>query len=392
MTRCMESVYLNWAATSYRKPAVTLQAVNDYLQANHYQNSNRTLPGMAENGIAFQTRQTLADFFGVNDPAQVLFTQNATMSLNMVLNGLLHRGDHVLTTSMEHNAVTRPLNLLAQQGIETTYLACTKTGQLQPEQLTAALRTTTKALVMTHASNVTGTIMPIRECFALAKQHGLITILDASQTAGVLPINMADLNIDILIFTGHKSLLGLPGTGGFCLADGLAEQIEPWIVGGTGNASASLTQPDFLPDKFEPGTPNTLGILSLGTSVKAIEHLGLAKIARHEQALTAYFLAGLARLPVTVLGPQRADQMVPVISIVAPGFDVGELGGQLYQQFGVITRCGLHCAPLAHQTIGTFPTGSIRFSFGYQTTMAELDYTLTALAQLLKGRAEWKNF
>lgn len=392
MTRCMESVYLNWAATSYRKPAVTLQAVNDYLQANHYQNSNRTLPGMAENGIAFKTRQILADFFGVNDPAQVLFTQNATMSLNMVLNGLLHRGDHVLTTSMEHNAVTRPLNLLDQQGIETTYLACTKTGQLQPEQLTAALRKTTKALVMTHASNVTGTIMPIRECFALAKQHGLITILDASQTAGVLPINMADLNIDILIFTGHKSLLGLPGTGGFCLADGLAEQIEPWIVGGTGNASAALTQPDFLPDKFEPGTPNTLGILSLGTSVKAIEHLGLAKIARHEQALTAYFLAGLARLPVTVLGPQRADQMVPVISIVAPGFDVGELGGQLYQQFGVITRCGLHCAPLAHQTIGTFPTGSIRFSFGYQTTMAELDYTLTALAQLLKGRAEWKDF
>lgn len=392
MTRCMESVYLNWAATSYQKPAVTLQAVNDYLQANHYQNSNRTLPGMAENGIAFQTRQTLADFFGVNDPAQVLFTQNATMSLNMVLNGLLHRGDHVLTTSMEHNAVTRPLNLLAQQGIETTYLACTKTVQLQPEQLTAALRTTTKALVMTHASNVTGTIMPIRECFALAKQHGLITILDASQTAGVLPINMADLNIDILIFTGHKSLLGLPGTGGFCLADGLAEQIEPWIVGGTGNASASLIQPDFLPDKFEPGTPNTLGILSLGTSVKAIEHLGLAKIAQHEQALTAYFLTGLARLPVTILGPQRADQMVPVISIVAPGFDVGELGGQLYQQFGIITRCGLHCAPLAHQTIGTFPTGSVRFSFGYQTTMAELDYTLTALAQLLKGRAEWKDF
>lgn len=388
----MESVYLNWAATSYQKPAATLQAVNDYLQANHYQNSNRALPGMTENGIAFKTRRILADFFGVNDPAQVLFTQNATMSLNMVLNGLLHRGDHVLTTSMEHNAVTRPLHLLAQQGVETTYLTCTKTGQLRPEQVTAAIRATTKALVMTHASNVTGTIMPVKACFALAKQHGLITILDASQTAGVLPINMTDLNIDILIFTGHKSLLGLPGTGGFCLADGLAAQIEPWLVGGTGNASASLTQPDFLPDKFEPGTPNTLGILSLGTSVTAIEHLGLAKIAQHEQALTAHFLAGLAQLPVTILGPQRADQMMPVISLVAPDYDVGELGGQLYQQFGIITRCGLHCAPLAHQTIGTFPNGSIRFSFGYQTSIAELDYTLAALTQLLKGRAEWKDF
>ena len=147
-----------------------------------------------------------------------------------------------------------------------------------------------------------------------------------------------------------------------------------------------------MPDKFEPGTPNTLGILSLGTSVTAIEHLGLAKIAQHEQALTAHFLAGLAQLPVTILGPQRADQMMPVISLVAPDYDVGELGGQLYQQFGIITRCGLHCAPLAHQTIGTFPNGSIRFSFGYQTSIAELDYTLAALTQLLKGRAEWKDF
>ena len=388
----MEPVYLNWAATSYRKPAATLQAVNNYLQTNHYQNSNRALPGMTESGIALQTRQILADFFGVTNPAQVLFTQNATMSLNMVLNGLLYSGDHVITTSMEHNAVTRPLNLLAQQGVTTTYLQCDRLGQLVPEQLDAAIKPATRAVVMTHAANVTGTIMPIKECFALAHKRGLVTILDASQTAGLLPINMDVLNIDILVFTGHKSLLGLPGTGGFCLADGVAEQIRPWLVGGTGNASAAPQQPDFLPDKFEPGTPNTLGILSLGSSVKAITELGLTKIQQHEQALTQHFLTGLANLPVTIFGPNQADQMVPVVSLIAPGYDVGELGGQLYHQFGIITRCGLHCAPLAHKTIGTFPNGSIRFSLGYQTTAQELDYTLAALAQLLEGRAGWKDF
>lgn len=379
------SIYLNWAATSSQKPAAMVSSVTDYLTQNQHQNQNRSLAGLEAVSTALKTRLTLAQFFNVSDPSQVIFTANATMSLNMILNGLLQPGDHVLTTSMEHNAVTRPLTLLQEQGVSVTYLPCDSSGRLDPNQIEMAIQPNTKLLVMTHASNVTGTIQPVTACFKLAKAHGLFTVLDASQTAGYLPIDLLKMHIDVLAFTGHKSLLGLEGTGGFCLADGVADQMDPWLVGGTGNASDLTHMPDFLPDKFEPGTPNTLGILSLGASVATIQKWGLDELHEKEQALTAYFLKGLSRLPVTIYGPGVAEEMVPVVSITAQGFDPGELGGALYDEAGIITRCGLHCAPMAHKTIGTYPEGTVRFSFGFTTTQDELDTTLAALAAILKG-------
>lgn len=378
------SIYLNWAATSYQKPAAMTDAVTAYLQNNHYENQNRALAGVEATSIALHTREVLAKLFNVSDASNVLFTENATMSLNMVLNGLLKPGDHVLTTQMEHNAVIRPLERLKDDGVTVTYLPCDQTGYLPPETIKPTVLPNTSAFVMTHASNVVGTIQSVTECFKIAHELGLVTVLDASQTAGYLPIDMVAMGIDILVFTGHKSLLGLAGIGGFCLAPGLADQIEPWLVGGTGNASELPRQPNFLPDKFEPGTPNTIGILSLGASVKALQAMGLAKIQQQEQALTAQFLAGLAELPVTVYGPKDATKMVPVISVNGQGIDPGELSWALHDRAGIITRCGLHCAPMAHKTIGTFPEGTVRFSLGYTTTAQEIETTLTALATVLK--------
>lgn len=378
------SIYLNWAATSYQKPAAMTKAVVDYLQNNHYENQNRALAGVEATSIALKTRETLQAFFNVPDASQVLFTENATMSLNMILSGLLGPKDHVLTTTMEHNAVIRPLERLRQTGTTVTYLPCDETGHLDPTTIEAAILPETKVLVMSHASNVVGTIQPIKACFEIAHKHQLITVLDASQTAGYLPIDMAELGIDVLAFTGHKSLLGLAGIGGFCLANGLAAKIKPWLVGGTGNASELPHQPEFLPDKFEPGTPNTLGILSLGASVKAIQQLGLAKIRQQEQVLTAHFIAGLQQLPVTIYGPQDASKIAPVVSINGFDVDPGELSWALHEKDQIITRCGLHCAPKAHETIGTFPNGTVRFSLGYTTTKAELDETLTVLETILK--------
>lgn len=378
-----EPIYLNYAATSNKRPQVVINQLCHYLQNNNSGTSHRGFPGNDESVIAFETRLILASFFNAPDPAHILFTQNITTSLNMVLNGLLTKGDHVLTTSIEHNAVARPLHLLAKnRGVAVTYVKCSSEGQLTAQQIEAAIRPETKILVMNHASNVLGTILPVKECFEIAKKYDLITVLDTAQTAGFLPIDMAEMKIDILAFTGHKSLLALPGIGGFALGDGLAPLISPWLTGGTGSTSQSLEQPHFLPDKFEPGTPNTLGILSLGRSVSYLQEVGLKTIFEHEKKLTERFLTGLANLPLDILGTKNAALSVPVVSIIDPKKDSGELSQQLYEEYGIITRCGLHCSPLAHQTAGTIETGAVRFSFGWQTTIEEVEYAGSVLKKI----------
>ncbi|MGK0550728.1 selenocysteine lyase SclA [Enterococcus faecalis] len=380
-----EFVYLNHAATSNQKFQPTVQKLITYLAANNHINSQRGMQMIDEPDFVFATRQRITEFFHAPDPAHVIFTPNATASLNMVLNGLLKPGDHILTTSVEHNAVTRPLErLMTEKNIQVTYLPCTKEGRLDPQQIIAAIRPETKALVMTHASNVLGTILPVKMCFKIAKSYGLFTILDSAQTAGFLPLDLAELAADVLVFTGHKGLMGLAGIGGFILAKASEERIDPWLCGGTGSASASLRQPLVLPDKYEPGTPNLMGILSLKSAIETIETLGLSSITNHGNMLTAHFLTGLTKLPVEILGTQDAAASVPVVSIVAPKLDSGELAQLLAERYQIITRSGLHCAPLAHQTAGTINTGALRFSFGWETTIAELDYALLALAEILR--------
>ncbi|NSS17847.1 aminotransferase class V-fold PLP-dependent enzyme, partial [Enterococcus faecalis] len=325
-----------------------------------------------------------ADFFQAPSAAQITFTNNATTSLNLALAGILQPGDHVITTMLEHHAVARPLHLLEKErGISVTYVACQKTGLLDVEDIQRAWRTNTKALVMTHASNVLGTILPIEECFQWAHQKGLLTVLDAAQTAGFLPIKMTQMAIDVLAFTGHKSLYGLAGIGGLAFSEQGAEAVKPLITGGTGSHSNSFDQPSFLPDKFEAGTLNSLGILSLNSSVKELNKIGLAAIQKHERTLMQNFLDGLSGLPVTILGTKDVAQTVPVVSITLWNQEETVVAQQLAEQYGIMTRAGLHCAPLAHETAGTLATGTLRFSFGWQTTPEEITWTIHALQELL---------
>lgn len=377
-------VYLNYAATSNQKFDTTIEELCAFLKENNSTNTNRSVNALGDLGALFDARQVLADFFQAPDPAHVIFTSNATMALNMVLHGLLKPGDHVLTTMVEHNAVMRPLHLLeTERNVAVTHLVCEKDGSLDPEQIETAIRGETKVLVMTHASNVLGTVLPIKECFEKAKKHGIITVLDSAQTAGFLPLDMKEQSIDILTFTGHKSLMGLSGIGGFVLGKDIEKKIDPWLTGGTGSASHLLTQPEFLPDKFEPGTLNMLGIISLKSAVTEIQRLGLDRILMHERLLTKRFLDGVKGMPVEILGCQDAERSVPVVSIVSPKIDNGELAQRIADEFQIVTRSGLHCAPLAHETAGSIKTGAVRFSFGWETTLAEVDYALSALEKVL---------
>ncbi|GHU42179.1 class V aminotransferase [Spirochaetia bacterium] len=297
----------------------------------------------------------------------------------MAVNGLLRQGDHVLATSLEHNATARPLELLRKNGvIELDWIPCAADGRLDPEIIRKLIKKNTRLLVMTHASNVLGTILPVRECFKIAHEYGVLTLLDAAQTAGALPITMAGDECDIVAFAGHKGLGGLAGTGGLALGKNAATLMRPWISGGTGSVSHSLDMPECLPDRFEPGTQNTIGILSLAASVEEILHAGVEKIREHEQALTARFLNGLQTIKnIRVAGALDPALSMPVVSVV--NHDPAEVSRRLFDDHGIITRSGLHCSPLAHKTAGTFPAGTVRFSFGRGTTEAEIDAIVQAL-------------
>ncbi len=378
----MREIYLNYASTSPVTSPSVVAAVTSYLQSGH-RSPGRNFEGLEDSSIALDARLALGELFGVKKPNRIIFTSGVTASLNMLLNGIVRPGDHVLSTSVEHNAVARPLALLQERGVvEVTWMRCEPDGFLDPCRVHESLRPNSRLLVMTHASNVLGTILPYRECFAEAKRHGLTTILDAAQTAGCIEVRMGP-ETDAIAFAGHKGLGGLAGVGGFALGDGAPERISPWLVGGTGSASHLLEQPDFLPDKFEPGTPNTVGIASLGASVKELLAVGITAIRDREMDLTARFIDKVRCLPVVVCGTGDAERSMPVVSLHVPGHDMGRLARRLYEDHGVLVRSGLHCSPLAHQTAGTFPEGTLRFSFGRETTPDDIDAGVDALAQSL---------
>lgn len=382
----MDYVNLNYAATSAKKPRQSIDAMISYLNAN-----NALSPGrggeasLSEGRMEIEARLSLCRLFNVRRPEEIIFTHNATMSLNMAINGLVRKGCHVIATSMEHNAAARPLELLRQNGIiELDFIPCNEDGTLNPEIIKDYIKENTRLMVMTHASNLTGAILNYQRASEIAKEHGLFFILDAAQTAGYCEIDFDHSNIDVLSFTGHKSLMGPTGTGGFVVKKEIVDEMAPFITGGTGSISHLLTQPDFLPDKFESGTPNMLGIIGLKASVDFILDTGVEKIRKHEDALTEAFLSGLKHIPVKVYGPEDIAVHAPVISISSDKMDCSLLSSRLFEEYGIITRPGLHCAPLAHKTIGTYPEGTLRFSFGYFTTMEEIQFALQALGQILK--------
>lgn len=377
-------IYLNNAATSWPKPETVYQTADVFLR-NLSGSVNRGVNKEAlDAGLAvLETRERLAAFFNIREPEKIIFTGNATQALNLALQGLLKKGDHVIISSMEHNAVVRPLYALQEKGIDFSVVSCSADGTLDPGAVERAIEPHTRLICLTHASNVTGTIMPIVEVGEIARRHRLQYLVDTAQTAGEIPIDVEAAGITLLAFTGHKGLLGPPGTGGLYIRD--PDVVSPLIYGGTGSHSELPEQPEVLPDKYESGTINAPAIAALGAGIKFIQETGLEKIRRHTLELTAMLLEGLKGMPgVTVYGPAQPEKRVAVVSINIRGLGAGEAAIWLAEHYDIVTRSGLHCAPLAHRTIGTLNTGTLRLSPGYFNTPAEIETALEAIKKLIE--------
>ena len=442
-----QKIYLDNAATSFPKPDVVPKAVYDYMtKLGTNVNRGGYATAYDTESVVFECRELLGALFHAPDYKNVVFTRNITESLNVVLKGLLHSGDHVIVSSMEHNAVMRPIKQLEKEGVSFTRAQCESDGSLKLDALRSCLCPETKAVVLTHASNVFGTMLPILEVGAFCKEKGLIFILDSAQTAGVFPIDMEKMQIDILCFTGHKGLLGPQGIGGFILRDKLVMEIEPLISGGTGSLSNLETVPEFMPDRFEAGTPNLPGIFGLHAALNWLRKLGeasllnketekekpsffiednlsllslseeeilckenaykkeleslpsfsveqcfeasLNKIRKHELRLTEEFLKLLEPLEkegkLKVIGKKDTEMRTGVVSIQTLTRELSDTAFQLDTRYGIMTRVGLHCAPSAHKTMGTYPSGTIRFSFGWANTEEEIKAAADALEELLE--------
>ena len=385
----MNRIYLDQASTSFPKAPGVAQAMMDYLTMNGV-NVNRGCYSSAYSAeeVIYETRQLLAELFHFSKCKNVIFTPHVTTSLNFILKGFLKPGDHILVSAMEHNAVMRPVVQLASLGISFDRIPCRTDGSMILEKVEELIRPETKAIVTLHASNVCGTRMPLDALGEICQRHQLYFVVDSAQTAGIVPINMDKMHIDALAFTGHKGLRGPQGTGGFLVSQELAEQMEPLISGGTGSVSHTEEIPDFMPDRFESGTPNLPGIYGLHEALLYLKTHSLQAINEKELSLTGYFLEQLQALDDTgrhirIIGKKDLTDRNAVVSIQTPEIDMSQVAWQLDNEYGVMTRVGLHCAPNAHKTLGTYPAGTIRFSFGPENTKNELDFAIQGLKKIL---------
>lgn len=385
----MNRIYLDQASTSFPKAPGVAQAMMDYLTMNGV-NVNRGCYSSAYSAeeVIYETRQLLAELFHFSKCKNVIFTPNVTTSLNFILKGFLKPGGHILVSAMEHNAVMRPVVQLASSGISFDRIPCRTDGSMILEKVEELIRPETKAIVTLHASNVCGTRMPLDALGEICQRHQLYFVVDSAQTAGIVPINMDKMHIDALAFTGHKGLRGPQGTGGFLVSQELAEQMEPLISGGTGSVSHTEEIPDFMPDRFESGTPNLPGIYGLHEALLYLKTHSLQAINEKELSLTGYFLEQLQALDDTgrhirIIGKKDLTDRNAVVSIQTPEIDMSQVAWQLDNEYGVMTRVGLHCAPNAHKTLGTYPAGTIRFSFGPENTKNELDFAIQGLKKIL---------
>lgn len=326
-----------------------------------------------------QLRERLARFLGFSEPpTHVILTSGATAGLNLLLKGLLRSGDHCLVSSMEHNAVMRPL--LQLDGVTFDRIPCDEDGRLRPEAAAPLLRPNTRLVLLAHGSNVCGTVQDVQAIGALCAKRGIPLALDAAQTAGHYPVDFAALGLSALAVPGHKGLLGPSGIGALLLGDSLARQMTPLLSGGTGSASDSEYPPEYLPDRFEPGTPNIPGIYGWEAAMRFVENTGIDALRDHEMALCARFLDGLDAIPgAALIGPRTLCDRVGVVSVDFLRRDNAETAYRLETEFGILTRCGLHCAPAAHRTLGTFPRGTVRFSFGFANTASDVEAALAAI-------------
>ncbi len=379
----MRTIYMDNAATTFPKPEQVYQAVdffNRHMGGNPGRGSNKAT--LQAGSILLDCRDALADFFNIADSSHIAFTINITEAINIAVKGILNPGDHVISSSMEHNAVARPLfSMYQQDGVEWTIVPCDGDGTLDPEDVRKAVRPNTRMICMLHASNLTGTLLPAEEVGKIAREHNLVFVLDTAQTAGVVPIDVEKQSIDVLTFTGHKGLLGPQGTGGIYLRPGLS--IKPLKQGGTGSLSEYLDHPSLMPDMLESGTHNTPGIAGLLAGVNFVKENGLDRIRRHEQELCERLMSGLEEIPgVMVYGPADSSKKTAVVAFNINDMDCGELSTQLDYKYGVVTRSGLHCAPLAHKTIGTFESGSCRLSPGYFSSIEDVETVIRAVHKI----------
>ncbi len=380
-------IYLDNAATSWPKPPCVIEAMTAFMAevgANPGRSGHRL--AVEAGRLVYSTREAVADLFGAPDPLRVVFGQNVTEALNLALRGVLRPGNHVVTSSMEHNSVMRPLRALQRQGVEVSVVGCSPEGVLLPADVEAALRPNTAMIALTHASNVVGTLLPIDEVGLLARRRGVPLLVDAAQTAGAYPLDMQALHIDLLAFTGHKALLGPMGTGGLIVAPEFdAKRITPLKRGGTGSRSDLEEQPDFLPDACESGTLNVPGLAGLRAGVRWVLARGVEEIRRHEVRLAQRLIDGLASISgVTVYGTRDAERQAATVSFNVAGLEPSEVGLRLDDEHGVLCRVGLHCAPAAHRTMGTFPRGTVRFGLGAMNTSEDVDAALAAVEALAR--------
>jgi cysteine desulfurase family protein len=381
-----DAIYMDNAATSWPKPPAVGEAMAWYQEevgASAGRGGYRRAVDASR--VIFDARRAVADLFGVADSRRVIFTLNCTEGLNLALRGWLEEGDHVVTTSMEHNSVARPLNhLKAERGIEVTYVPCSGEGILDPDDVAAAITPRTRLVAVIHASNVCGAVNDVRAVGAACRERGVPFLVDAAQSAGSVPIDVEDANVDFLGFPGHKGLLGPLGTGALYVGPNVRPR--PLYHGGTGTDSEKTLQPEVLPDYYEAGSHNAVGLAGLKAACDFVAAVTPAAMGEHKSALAERFVAGVDEIPgIEYFGPRDFSRHAGVCSVRVAGMDAAEVGHRLDAEYGIMVRTGLHCSPLAHTTLGTIETGTVRFSFGYYNTQEQVDAAVRALGKIARG-------
>ncbi len=376
-------IYFDNAATTLKKPEGVEEAVIQALRRAGNAGRGAHEPTLAASRILYQTRGKLARLFGISNPSRIAFTSNATEALNIAIQGIFKPGDHVITSVCEHNSVLRPLYRMKEQGIEISFMDVDTKGRLRYDSLEELVRANTKAVVITHASNLTGNVTDMERIAAFTKEHGLLLITDASQSAGILPISVEETGIDVLCFTGHKGLLGPQGTGGIYVREGL--DIDPLKVGGSGIHSFDKKHPAVMPTALEAGTLNVHGIAGLGASVDYILRTGTDKIFEKEMALSRRFVRGIQDLPdIHIYGDLESRLRTGIVSLNVGEEDSAKISDILWEDYEICVRAGAHCAPLMHKALGTVEQGAVRFSFSHDNTDEEVDIAIEAVRELIE--------
>ena len=374
-------IYFDNAATTLHKPPEVIEAVVHAMTTSGNASRGTHTGSLAASRTVYETRKKIADFFHCSRADHVIFTSNSTEALNIAICGTLGKGDHIISTDLEHNSVLRPLYYLEEQGASLTFLSANKKGCIDYDDFKRSIKPNTKAIVCTHASNLTGNVLDIERIGHIAKAHNLLFIVDASQSAGCIEINMETMNIDILCFTGHKSLLGPQGTGGLCIHESV--EIRPFKRGGSGIHSYEKGQPQAYPARLEAGTLNSHGIAGLCAAINYINTIPV--IAKKEQELLWHFYKGICNIPkIHIYGDFDTKERASILSLNIEGYDSGTVSDLLSQEYDIATRPGAHCAPRMHQALGTTETGAVRFSFSSFNTMEEVETAIRALKELVE--------